>query len=73
MKDTLQDIVKNYASQGLRRLASDYQAEALTGSCAMTHIECDLTHYLQLVPDAEERNVIEALLESLQTQHKSLH
>ena len=33
----------------------------------------DLTHYLQLVPDAEERNVIEALLESLQTQHKSLH
>jgi regulator of protease activity HflC (stomatin/prohibitin superfamily) len=45
--DTLQDIVKNYASQGLRRLASDYQAEALTGSSAMTHIECDLTHYLR--------------------------
>lgn len=33
----------------------------------------DLTHYLKLVPDAEERNVIEALLESLQTQRKSLH
>jgi regulator of sirC expression with transglutaminase-like and TPR domain len=33
----------------------------------------DLTHYLKLVPDAEERNVIEALLDSLQTQHKSLH
>jgi len=33
----------------------------------------DLTHYLELVPDAEERNVIEALLESLQTQRKSLH
>lgn len=33
----------------------------------------DLTHYLQLVPDAEERSVIEALLESLETQHKSLH
>lgn len=33
----------------------------------------DLTHYLKLVPDAEERNVIEALLDSLQTQRKSLH
>jgi regulator of sirC expression with transglutaminase-like and TPR domain len=33
----------------------------------------DLTHYLQLVPDAEERSVIEALLDSLQTQRKSLH
>jgi len=33
----------------------------------------DLTQYLKLVPDAEERGVIEALLDSLQTQHKSLH
>lgn len=33
----------------------------------------DLTHYLKLVPDAEERGVIEALLDSLQTQHQSLH
>jgi len=33
----------------------------------------DLTQYLQLVPDAEERGVIEALLDSLQSQHKSLH
>lgn len=33
----------------------------------------DLTHYLKLVPDAEERGVIEALLDSLQTQRKSLH
>ncbi|MEJ2360048.1 MAG: tetratricopeptide repeat protein [Gammaproteobacteria bacterium] len=33
----------------------------------------DLTLYLKLVPDAEERGVIEALLDSLQTQHKSLH
>jgi regulator of sirC expression with transglutaminase-like and TPR domain len=33
----------------------------------------DLTHYLKLVPDAEERSVIEALLDSLQTQQKSLH
>ena len=33
----------------------------------------DLTHYLKLVPAAEERNVIEALLDSLQSQRKSLH
>lgn len=33
----------------------------------------DLTQYLELVPDAEERGVIEALLDSLQTQHKSVH
>lgn len=33
----------------------------------------DLTHYLELVPDAEERTVIEALLESLESQNKSLH
>lgn len=33
----------------------------------------DLTHYLKLVPDAEERSVIEALLDSLQSQRKSLH
>lgn len=33
----------------------------------------DLTQYLKLVPDAEERSVIEALLDSLQTQRKSLH
>jgi len=33
----------------------------------------DLTQYLKLVPDAEERGVIEALLDSLQSQHKSLH
>lgn len=33
----------------------------------------DLKHYLRLVPDAEERTVIEALLDSLQTQNKSLH
>jgi regulator of sirC expression with transglutaminase-like and TPR domain len=33
----------------------------------------DLTHYLKLVPDAEERGVIEALLDSLQSQRKSLH
>jgi regulator of sirC expression with transglutaminase-like and TPR domain len=33
----------------------------------------DLTHYLKLVPDAEERNVIESLLDSLQSQRKSLH
>lgn len=33
----------------------------------------DLTQYLELVPNAEERSVIEALLESLHTQHKSLH
>lgn len=33
----------------------------------------DLTRYLELVPDAEERGVIEALLDSLQSQRKSLH
>ncbi|MBI1422553.1 MAG: tetratricopeptide repeat protein [Gammaproteobacteria bacterium] len=33
----------------------------------------DLTQYLKLVPDAEERGVIEALLDSLQGQRKSLH
>ena len=33
----------------------------------------DLTRYLKLVPDAEERNVIESLLDSLRSQHKSLH
>lgn len=33
----------------------------------------DLNRYLKLVPDAEERSVIEALLDSLQTQHQSLH
>jgi regulator of sirC expression with transglutaminase-like and TPR domain len=33
----------------------------------------DLTQYLELVPDAEERSVIEALLDSLQSQQKSLH
>ena len=33
----------------------------------------DLTYYLKLVPAAEERNVIEALLDSLQSQRKSLH
>lgn len=33
----------------------------------------DLTRYLTLVPDAEERGVIEALLDSLQTQQQSLH
>jgi regulator of sirC expression with transglutaminase-like and TPR domain len=33
----------------------------------------DLTQYLKLVPDAEERSVIEALLDSLQSQRKSLH
>lgn len=33
----------------------------------------DLTHYLELVPNAEERGVIEALLDSLQSQRKSLH
>ena len=33
----------------------------------------DLTRYLKLVPDAEERSVIESLLDSLQSQRKSLH
>lgn len=33
----------------------------------------DLTRYLQLVPAAEERGVIEALLDSLQSQRRSLH
>lgn len=33
----------------------------------------DLTRYLELVPDAEERGVIEALLDSLESQRKSLH
>lgn len=33
----------------------------------------DLTKYLKLVPDAEERTVIESLLDSLESQHKSLH
>lgn len=33
----------------------------------------DLKHYLELVPHAEERGVIEALLDSLQSQRKSLH
>lgn len=33
----------------------------------------DLTRYLKLVPNAEERGVIEALLDSLQSQRKSLH
>jgi len=33
----------------------------------------DLTRYLKLVPESEERGVIEALIDSLQNQHKSLH
>jgi len=33
----------------------------------------DLTRYLKLVPETEERGVIEALIDSLQNQHKSLH
>ena len=33
----------------------------------------DLTRYLKLVPDAVERSVIESLLDSLQSQRKSLH
>jgi regulator of sirC expression with transglutaminase-like and TPR domain len=33
----------------------------------------DLTHYLQLVPDAQERALLETMLESLQTQPTRLH
>lgn len=33
----------------------------------------DLTHYLQLVPDAQERSLLETMLESLQSQPTRLH
>lgn len=33
----------------------------------------DLTHYLQLVPDAQERPLLESMLESLQSQPTRLH
>ena len=44
---TLQDIVEDYASQGLRRLASEFKSELLAGNSAMTLIERDLTNYLR--------------------------
>ncbi|MCP4428450.1 MAG: SPFH domain-containing protein [Chloroflexi bacterium] len=44
---TLHNIVKDYASQGLRRLVSGFSAETLICETAMTHIERDLTNYLR--------------------------
>jgi hypothetical protein len=44
--DLLEIIVKDYANQGLRRLAARYEAEALGGSEAMATIEHRLTEVL---------------------------
>lgn len=42
----LDTIMKDYANQGLRRLAARYKAEELTGELPMSAIERDLTHFL---------------------------
>lgn len=41
-------IVKDYASQGVRRLAARFDAEELSGQLAMSSIERDLTRFLRL-------------------------
>ncbi|MBK8128918.1 MAG: SPFH domain-containing protein [bacterium] len=43
----VQKIVKDYASQGLRRLAALYMAESLTGRRETTAVERDLTNLLR--------------------------
>ena len=43
----LDDIVKDYASQGLRRLASRYKAETLSSEDASGSIETNLTNFLR--------------------------
>jgi len=44
----LKTIVKDYTAQGLRRLASRFEAEELCGQTAMSAIERDLTRFLRL-------------------------
>lgn len=46
--DLFQTIMKDYADQGLRRLASRFDAEELCGETPMSAIERDLTHYLRV-------------------------
>lgn len=43
----LSDIVEDYASQGLRRLASTFTAEQLGGKAAVSQIENTLRHFLK--------------------------
>lgn len=46
--EKLRDIVKDYASQGLRRLASEYKAEELGGKTAVSNIETHLADFLRV-------------------------
>ena len=43
----LQNIVRDYANQGLRRIASTFRAEELSGAFARQEIEKNLTRYLK--------------------------
>lgn len=44
--ETIQAIVKDYANQGLRRLASTFEARELGGKVALSTIEQNLTRFL---------------------------
>lgn len=78
--EKLRDIVKDYTSQGLRRLASEYKAEDLGGKTAVSNIETHLAdflrvnlHVLGLVPLRQNSLLIKEIIAPEKFKQAMLH